>query len=216
MFILSLINFNNKNTLEHLSNSNFICQHKNELFELIGNIEKNCIKTCMLCNIIFDTKFLLKKHILQYCFFYNYIRLNNNNGISDNILINFDDLWDISHINEDRKIFILFSNELYIVLLKEILKNNKNLNFKIDNEKNEAFIYINNNYIKISISVLITNIMSKLFMIYNNIIENNKVSVEYFINIVKNILHDNFKSFLENPIVNNKYSNEIINLYGKI
>ena len=93
-----------------------------------------------------------------------------NNNITNNITLNiqnpipFDDNWDISKISDLEKSHLMLSQIMYTHLLKEILKNNINLNVIIDKDKDFGLVYKNDleKYIKMEINDIIDNSMEKL------------------------------------------------------
>ncbi len=70
------------------------------------------------------------------------ITVNIDNKCLDKLLIPFYDKFDTSHISDQTQLDLLLST-LYEDTLKEILKNNSNLNFVIDNTSdNKSFVYV--------------------------------------------------------------------------
>ncbi len=97
----------------------------------------------------------------------------NNTNVTNNITniniefktpVPFDDDWDISQINQEKKTTCLVSSIMYTELLKEILKNDTNLNVIIDKKSDSGMVYKNDidKYIQMKIQDIIDNTMEKL------------------------------------------------------
>lgn len=93
----------------------------------------------------------------------NYITLNLDKQSIDKMLIPFYDKFDTSHISNETQMDLLLST-LYEDTLKEILKNNSNLNFYINQSKeNNSLIYVENQKIdKVNNEVIYTEIWKKV------------------------------------------------------
>ena len=178
LFILTMIPYNNNNhmidmnEIDFLKESNELWKRKDELFNILENIEKNKLKKCEYCNEEFTKVMDVKRHVLVKCFYDNLVKkkeinnisinsegdynnnlnnciLNNNNNITQNIYVDmkpvipFDDDWDLSKLDDNIKGRLLISKIMYTTLLEEILKNDKNLNVIIDNESNLGVVYKN-------------------------------------------------------------------------
>ena len=94
LIVLTLIPYyNNKHLInihetEHLSESNIISEHKQELYYELNDIFKNKLRKCKYCDFKFDTLIDLRKHIITYCF-YNTLKKNyTTNGINNCIISN--------------------------------------------------------------------------------------------------------------------------------
>lgn len=94
----------------------------------------------------------------------------NNNNITNHIYLDinnpvpFDNDWDISKIDKNAKIGIIFNKLMYTGLLEEILKNEMNLNVIIDKENKSGIVYKNDidKYIEMKSQDIISNTMEKL------------------------------------------------------
>ncbi len=93
----------------------------------------------------------------------NYITLNLDKQSIDKMLIPFYDKFDTSHISNETQLDLLLCT-LYEETLKEILKNNSNLNFYINQSKeNNSLIYVENQKIdKVNNEVIYTEIWKKV------------------------------------------------------
>ena len=194
--------------IEHLKNTDFISNNKNELFELINNIDRHRIKNCKYCNTEYSKVIDLKKHIIINCFYKDIVKRktenettnisnsiinsNNNNNITHNYNIflgvqnppiPFDDKWDVSKINDTFIASILNSKYMYSQLLREILENEINLNVIIDKNSNSGLVYKNSieKYIHMKSSDIVNNTMDKL---KNHLLEMNKKDQTQFEDVI--------------------------------
>ena len=70
--------------IQNLKESKVLSQNKNELFNLLDEIDKTKCKKCKFCDNEYARIFDLKKHVLIECFLQN---LNKNNeNISNNTI----------------------------------------------------------------------------------------------------------------------------------
>lgn len=145
--------------------------------------------------------------------------INNNNNIT-NIIFNintspipFDELWDLSKIDIDKKAHIMLSQYMYTFLLNEILKNDNNLNVVIDKEKNFGVIYKNeiDKYIQLGLKDIANCSMEKLHENLLSISDELKTKSH----IDKHILDYKNKD-IRNKLqcyINNKDTNKTVNSY---
>jgi hypothetical protein len=147
---------------------------------------------CTKCKKNFYNKSNLNKHQKNVCFkdkegmitVQNIIQQNNiNNSKIINININnfikgFDEEWDVSKIDTDKKGEILLSNSKFSKTLENILKNDVNQNV-ILHDNNTGIVYKNekNKYEPMSNKEIIEKSMEKIYRhlknFYNEIINNN-------------------------------------------
>ena len=166
IFILSILPKNEKNEnnltiknedLKKYENSDILHKNKNDLLNIIKDVNKNGSKNCIFCNKKFIKTDDVKRHIIIDCFVkyfnkddnddknkINYLmnnlhkekNLNTSNFISKSInnnlknieIISFDREWDLSQISLESSIKIMFSIFMYTALLEEIFKNKLNIN----------------------------------------------------------------------------------------
>ena len=135
--------------------------------------------------------------------------INSYNNITNNITVNiapinlipFNEDWNLSNINTDKKHLLLFSKIMYTKLLKEILENEINLNVIINKETNSGLVYSINNmkkeYINMDLETIVKKSMDKLNKHLNDI--SNDVT-KYYTDIIQNadIVNDKYKTFNEN------------------
>jgi hypothetical protein len=143
----------------------------------------------------------------------------NNNNIT-NIIFNintspipFDNNWDLSKIDIDKKAHIMLSQYMYTFLLNEILKNDDNLNIIIDKEKNFGVIYKNeiDKYIEMGLKDIANFSMEKL---HENLLSiSDELKTKSYID--KHILDYKNKD-IKNKLqcyINNKDTNKTVNGY---
>jgi hypothetical protein len=172
LLILSLLpHYDNKSSvneddLNKYEKTDVLFNNKLELINIVKNINKNNLKTCIFCNEEFKKIDDLRRHIILSCFFNdknnkiqnNIINSNNTtinsnnvtnitNNITNNINVKIDppipfsEDWDVSDISKNEKIFYLFQNSIYTSFLEKILQNKNNLNVIIENINNEYGSY---------------------------------------------------------------------------
>ncbi len=174
-----------------LKNSNLIYNNLNDFIDYIDNIFKKKCRECEFCNKSFITILDLRKHIILECYCkklkeiennkikneihntqtINNINTVNNINITNNFFIGikdppvpFDKKWDISQINENTQLGIIFNKLMYSALLEELLKNDTNLNVIIDVESQSGIVYKNDveKYIEMKMNDIIDATMEKL------------------------------------------------------
>ena len=156
------------------------------------NKEKNI---CTKCNKFFYSKSNLNKHQKNVCFketninnIHNIqnIEINQNitnkiiniNNININYIKGFDEEWDVSKIDVEKKGEILLSNSKFSKTLENILQNDANLNVILSND-DAGIVYKNqkDKYKPMSNKDIIEKSMKKIYKhlkeFYNEIINNN-------------------------------------------
>jgi len=241
--------------LENFKTSNNLFKNKDKLFNILEIIDKTKTKKCLYCDKEFSKNIELRKHILLSCFYNeleknkndisktstiinNNINIGNINNINNitNIYVNvknpipFDEDWDISQIDLEKKTNLLFSKIMYTKLLEEILKNDINLNVIIDKDNDSGMVYKNDidKYIQMKLKDIVDNSMDKL---KKHLININEVSSDICLDDCllpsKNIIekkHSEYKTNLKiqkivNDLVANIYEtkkNDAINISNNI
>ena len=89
---------------------------------------------------------------------------NNSNNINININIarSFDDDWDTSKIDINKKILLLVTNSKFTKTLENILENEVNLNVLIDTTTENGLVYNNKEFTKMNVKDIVKKTMSKL------------------------------------------------------
>lgn len=156
----------------------------NEYKNNIGNLEDEFIKNDFSnenINITLETENISQTKNVNIQNISN--QTNNNQTINNNITINvynndpnniiiipFDQKWDISKIDDNKKLKLLFEDSKYSSTLKELLNNDKNKNIIFDKDNNLGLIYKNEDEKFINMNT--TEIMDKTMLkIYNHLIE---------------------------------------------
>ncbi len=161
------------------------CSYCSEEFQLISDLKKHILTTCfykyinvkeemnqMNQNNVVSSGIAGNNNSLNIENSHNTNNTNNTTNITNNMSFNvalqqpipFEDKWDVSKIDEQIKQSLLISNIMYTNLLKEILKNEMNLNIIIDKESNSGMVYKNDidKYIKMKSIDIVDNTMKKL------------------------------------------------------
>ena len=175
--------------------------------------DKNSIKKeyiCQTCYKKFSNKGNLNKHIKYVCF--NEIKNTTTNniqniGVQNIININltslkgFDQEWDTTNIEHQKKGEILLSNSKFTKTLENILNDKINLNVIMNNDDKTGIVYNNkkNKYEPMTKKDIIEKSMEK---VYNHL-------KKFYDEINKNNINDLSIKSLENElhILENKYAN---------
>ena len=160
----------------------------------------------------------------------NIINSNNitnnitNNNITNNIFVGlkspipFDENWDMSHIDEQMKVFLLFNKLMYTSFLEEILKNDTNLNVIIDKTSNSGIVYKNDieEYIEMKTNDIVNKTMEKLknqLLDINN--ETKKTVVEEYNIYNRRMITKKFIDYTKDKDLQEQVINCISNVYNK-
>lgn len=123
--------------------------------------------------------------------------ITNNFNFNTNEINSFDDKWNTSHIDNNKKLILLLNNAKFTTTLENILENNINLNVLIDNTTDNALVYNDKKIINMSIKDIVKKTMEKLID-HLKAFKTDILDPNYF-NIDKNIIEDQLK------IAQNKY-----------
>ena len=205
ILIYSLIPYiNDKQSIDKINyydKDDKIIVNKQQIFEILSEIDNNKLKICKYCNNSFKKTIDLKKHILINCKIcinlndtknvcnitnntYNNCNINNNN-ITINFeikpIISFDEKWDISHLSDSLRQSIFMSSYKYTQFIEHILQNDKNLNVLFDKNNEKATVFLNNKFKEMNKDNIVDESMVKihtqLLDIYNDIKSNNKYAL---------------------------------------
>ena len=126
--------------------------------------------------------------------------INLINNININITKSFDEQWDTSGIDVNKKFSLLFANSKFTKTLENILENQVNLNVLIDNTSDNGIVYNNNKFIKMNVKEIVKQTMDKLYKhlieFHSDIFDSNNIDID------KECL--DFKRNLKN--INTKYT----------
>lgn len=158
----------------------------------------------------------------------------NNTTTTNNFILNIENLspfnkdWDIDHISHKEQKTVIFSNIMYTLFLKLILKNNNNSNVIIDKKNQKALIYQNNNYEELDLDKLVDNSMIKLNKQLKNIYDkvqkkfNDEYEpdmlkymhkIEYLFKDIEKDIDDKFKNYNNTNKIKNDVIKYIIDIY---
>ena len=164
------------------------------------------------------------------------INVENNSNIIDSeakkVLKNFNEEWDISKIDIQKKVLLLLSDNKYSNTMEEILKNDKNMNILLGENENETIVFQEDKFVNLNNDEIIVKTMYKLYnhllKFYNEIKEedlmnkdlnkhkynlkekyddfnNNNMTKEIVKNILLDIFHNKKEEVLEKFSEFNKY-----------
>jgi hypothetical protein len=232
-----------------------IIQNFDNINDYIVYIDQFNKTNCIYCNKVFFRKYELKRHLLTSCkkkCIEEHIHKNIENNTSDkhNIIINnnqqinnqqinniqinlfneniinsFDNDWDISNIDLQKKILLFLADNKYSKTMEEILKNNKNLNVLFDKCSDTGLVYKNNidKFINIKSDDIIISIIYKLYThlisFYEDIKNNDfikdldihKDKIEEKYTDFNNQHNKNIKTYVKNILIDifDKYKDKI-------
>lgn len=180
---------------------------------------------CNGCKKTFSNKYNLKKHekICLNKIFINETNITNsiiNINIINNNPIPFDQEWDLSKIDDNKKREIIFSNIMFTSLLENILKNDKNLNVILEKEEESGYIYKNENdkYISMKTEEILDKTMNKLHKHMkdtNNYFKNNYSSNNEVIDTIENIMDNKYNTYSDNELMKIKVNPFLSEIYDK-
>lgn len=161
---------------------------------------------------------------------YNNSKNMNENG--EKILNGFNEDWDISKIDLQKKLLLFVSDNKYSNTMEEILKNDKNMNILLGENENESIVFQEDKFVNVNNDEIIVRTMYKLYnhllKFYNEIKEedlmnkdlnkhkynlkekyddfnNNNMTKEIVKNILLDIFHNKKEEVLEKFSEFNKY-----------
>jgi hypothetical protein len=234
------------NEIEELKSKNTLVSKKNELFSIVEDINKRKLKVCIYCNTNCKNPIDLRKHLLLGCYIehnkdlpiitnntisesYNTNTTNNNTNITNNIPItitnninlqvkppiSFYEDWNISDIKD--KAEIIFSNFMYTDLLKEILKNDSNLNVILEDKNDETgFVYKDevNKYIKMKVQDIVDTTMTKLnHHLSQFVCDKSGKLIQKYLDEVKNEIDKKLDDYKTNKTINTGVKSVISDIY---
>jgi hypothetical protein len=206
-----------------------LCLYCNQYFDKYQDLKNHIIIKCFSENLknnnknnIEDRQIIENKTIIIEGDTQNIINNFNNINITNNIMLNiikpipFNEDWNLSHINPEKKNLLLFSKIMYTKLLEEILKNEINLNVIIDNDGKTGIVYDNKNdeqkYINMDIQKIIEKSMEKLNKNLLDILKNSDDSLNY-LDVCEKEINDKFQKFLENKETKTIVGKYLSNIY---
>jgi len=211
-----------------------ICKFCNEEYPLIIDLKKHVILNCFFNelqkiqninnnnNEVFNNCENIKNTHIQTLNNNSNNNNNNNNNISIFVDVNkpvpFDDEWELSHIEQDKKETLTISKTMYTSFLKEILKNDMNMNVIIDNDNNElGMVYKNNDdkYIQMNSKDIAEKTMKKLNFHLNEMNKNNDCdSFEDVKTFSRRMINKKYIDYQKNESIHKNVDDMIFSIYG--
>lgn len=145
---------------------------------------------------------------------------SNNISININITKSFDDDWDTSNIDINKKLVLLLTNSKFTKTLENILENEVNLNVLIDNNTNNGIVFNNNKYVNMNVKDIVKQTMIKLHKhlteFHTDITNPNifDIDKDYLDCNLKNINHK-FNKFQKDEDIQNTVKDYITDIYNK-
>lgn len=194
---------------------------------------------CKYCNKTYCNKYILEKHINNYCKNIDIINEETNKNtyienqqniqnienqqnifITQNITIPipFDKEWNTEHMDLYLKQLLLLAENKYTDLLKKILENKSNLNVILDKKTNIGYIYNSNKeYQNMNKSEIVNISMEKLYnqlnKIKDEVVNNNfKISVKN-INEESSKIEDKYQDYINNKNTHQKVEEYISDIF---
>ena len=209
------------------------CKSKNDTEKNIEeniekNIEKNIEENIKNNEHNFnDSEKIIENNIEQILINSN---SNNNNNNVNNISINinliksFDDDWDLSKIDINKKLILLLNNSKFTKTLENILENEVNLNVLIDTTSNNGLVYKDNKLINMDIKDIVKKTMEKLHKhlcdFHEDIINPNELNINtVLLDCELDVVNEKYNKFKnDNKIENsvNQYITDIYNIFEDV
>jgi hypothetical protein len=108
--------------------------------------------------------------------------INLINNININITKSFDEQWDTSGIDINKKFSLLFTNSKFTKTLENILENQVNLNVLIDNTSDNGIVFNDNKFVKMNVKEIVKQTMHKLHKhlieFHSDIFDSNDIDID--------------------------------------
>lgn len=152
----------------------------------------------------------------------NNINNINNISININLLKSFDEDWDTSEIDINKKLILLLNNSKFTKTLEHILENEVNLNVIIDNTSHNGLVYKNKELVIMNIKDIVQKSMEKLHKhlcdFHKDVIDPNKNDItKNTINMLNNELqtvNEKYNDFKNNEQIKDTVNNFFTNIYN--
>jgi hypothetical protein len=145
---------------------------------------------------------------------------NNNINININLLKSFDEDWDVSKIDINKKLILLLNNSKFTQTLENILENEVNLNVIIDSTSDNGLVYKDNKLINMNIKDIVKKSMEKLHKhlcdFHQDIVKPNDLSID--VNVLDYGLetaNKKYNIFKNDNNTQNEVNNYIRSVYNK-
>ena len=144
---------------------------------------------------------------------YNNSNVVNENG--DKILNGFNEDWDISKIDLQKKLLLLVSDNKYSNTMEEILKNDKNMNVLLGENNDESIVFQEDKFLNVNNDEIIVRTMYKLYnhllKFYTDIKEEDIANKD--LNKHKNNLKEKYDDFNNNNITKEIVKNILLDIF---
>ena len=133
--------------------------------------------------------------------------------MSKNITISFDDNFNASKIDNNKKLILLLTTSKFTKTLEKLLENKVNLNVLIDTTTDNGLVY-NKEFINMKHNDIIKKTMSKLYKIlidfHNDILYDNEIDMDKkSLDLILETINNDYNNFINND---NFQQNIIINI----
>tara|TARA_Y200000002_G_scaffold285286_1_gene239284 strand:+ start:1263 stop:2204 length:942 start_codon:yes stop_codon:yes gene_type:complete len=144
---------------------------------------------------------------------FNNSKVVNEDG--EKILNGFSEDWDISKIDLHKKLLLFVSDNKYSNTMEEILKNDKNMNILLGENKNESIVFEEDKFLNVSNDEIIIKTMYKL---YNHLLKfytdiKNENIINNDLNKHKNNLKEKYDDFNNNNITKEIVKNILLDIF---
>ena len=137
--------------------------------------------------------------------------------MSKNITISFDDNFNASKIDNNKKLMLLISTSKFTKTLEKILENKVNLNVLIDTTTDNGLVY-NKEFINMKHTDIIKKTMSKLYKIlinfHNDILYDNEIDMDKnSLDLILETINNDYNNFINNHEFRQNIIIDITNIY---
>jgi hypothetical protein len=145
---------------------------------------------------------------------------SNNINISINITKSFDEEWDLSQIDINKKIILLLNNAKFTSTLENILENEVNLNVLIDSTSDNGLVFEDNKLVNMNVKEIVKKTMDKLHKHLNDM--HNDVMNPNIFNLDNKIfgneltkINKKYTDFIESKTTQQNVKEYITDIYNK-
>ena len=146
--------------------------------------------------------------------------INVINNINISITKSFDEQWDTSGIDINKKFSLLFANSKFTKTLENILENQVNLNVLIDNTSDDGIVFNDNKFVKMNVKEIVKQTMDKLHKhlieFHSDIFDSNdfdKKCVDFKLNLQN--INSKYTNFTKSKDTQNIVKEYITDIYNK-
>ena len=143
---------------------------------------------------------------------------NNSNVVNENgekIMNGFNEEWDISKIDLQKKLLLFVSDNKYSNTMEEILKNDKNMNILLGENENDAIVFQENKFMNVNNDEIIVRTMYKLYnhllRFYTDIKGDNLINKD--LKEHKNNLKEKYDDFNNNNMTKEIVKNILLDIF---